>query len=101
METHPEADSASCDCGPECDSTDEGPVASRCCCGLKETIQNHSCAAALIALGGGLVAGYLLGHSVACRRNQAERHTAERLGQRIMEQLDRVLPERISKRFRG
>ncbi len=101
METHPEGESAACGCGPECETTDAGPADCPCCSGIKEAIQKHSCAAALIGLGGGLLAGYLVGQRVAGRRNQSERHTAERLGQRIMDHLDRMLPERMAKRFRG
>jgi hypothetical protein len=84
----------------EGDSPEQGFI-SRQICGMSEMVRENSGRATLIALGGGLVLGYLVGQSLANRPSRADRDVAERLGQRIIEGLDRVLPERVASRLRG
>ena len=88
------------DAGPECDSSEQ-QACEQGTCWCRDWVREHSCAATLIALGGGLLAGYLVGQSTACRRGAGESRAVERLGRRLADHLDRVLPEAVAKRFRG
>jgi hypothetical protein len=83
-----------------CDSPERGFI-SRQICGMTQTMREQSGRFTLVALAAGLAAGYLVGHSLASRSRGANRRTAERLGQWIMQRLDLVLPDRIVSRLHG
>ena len=76
---------------------------------MDEIMHEHAGASVLIALVAGFGVGYLIGCSLASDDSSrasrwsrlTDRSTAEGLGRRVMESLDRVLPEAISSRFTG
>lgn len=76
---------------------------------MDEMMQEHAGSSVLIALVAGFGVGYLIGCSLASDESSrtsrwsrlTDRSTAEGLGRRLMESLDRVLPEAISSRFTG
>jgi hypothetical protein len=73
---------------------------------MDSMVQDHEAQSLLIALVAGFGVGYLIGCSLASDRSTAsrwpewaDRHAAEGIGRRVMESLERVLPDAISSRF--
>ena len=75
---------------------------------VDEMMQDHAGQSVLIALVAGFGVGYLIGCALASDNSTTysrwssrlpDRSTAEGIGRRVMESLDRVLPEAISSRF--